>query len=153
VKQRRQKKLSRLLFAAILTADAARVETLLRAGAHPERADGDGTTPLYLASVQGQSEIARLLLSAGAAPDRESRGLGSEGTPLCAASCWGHSATMRELLAHGADPNLREDGGRGWAPLDWAHHGPRPETAELLVTAGARPADEPRVTGFPAPPR
>ncbi|MBO4255717.1 ankyrin repeat domain-containing protein [Streptomyces griseorubiginosus] len=153
MKQRRQKKLSRHLFAAILAADPARVAALLRVGAHPERADSDGTTPLYLASVQGQSEIARLLLTAGAAPDGESRGVGAEGTPLCAASCWGHSGTVRELLAHGADPSLREDGGRGWTPLDWANHGPHPETAELLIAAGARPPNGPRLTEFPAPPR
>lgn len=141
--KRWQKKLSRHLFAAILAAEPARVQALLRGGAHPETASSDGTTPLYLASVQGETEIARLLMEAGAAPDRESRGVGSEGTPLCAAACWGHAETVRELLAHGADPNLREDHGTGWSPLDWATHGPHPETAAVLVAAGAHPAIEP----------
>ncbi|MFD6321408.1 ankyrin repeat domain-containing protein [Streptomyces sp. NPDC058442] len=137
MKRRRQKKLSRQLIEATVTADTARVRALLRAGADPERGDSDGTTPLYLASVQGEAEVARLLLEAGACPDTESRGVGSEGTPLCAAACWGHTETVRELLAHGADPNLREDRGTGCSPLDWANNGPHPETAALLVTAGA----------------
>lgn len=137
--RRRQKKLSRHLFAAIPMGDTARTRALLRAGADPERADGEGTTPLYEASVNGKAAIVRLLLASGAAPDAESRGTGAEGTPLCAAACWGHTEAVRELLAHGADPNLREDHGTGWSPLDWANHGPHPETAALLVAAGATP--------------
>lgn len=143
MKQRRQKKLSRDLLEATLAADAVRVKALLKAGAHPERGDSDGTTPLYVASVQGAAEVARLLLEAGASPDTESRGVGSEGTPLCAAACWGHTETVRELLSHGADPNLREDYGTGWSPLDWATNGPHPESAELLSAAGANPTNEP----------
>ncbi|GAA2426650.1 ankyrin repeat domain-containing protein [Streptomyces glaucus] len=139
MKQRRRKKLSRRLHEAALTGDVARVKALLRAGADPERRDGEGVTPLYLASVQGETEVARLLLEAGAFPDTESGGVGSEGTPLCAAACWGHTETVRVLLAHGADPNLREDHGTGWSPLEWADDGPRPETAALLVAAGADP--------------
>ncbi|MER5402281.1 ankyrin repeat domain-containing protein [Streptomyces sp. NPDC002599] len=145
MKQRQQKKLSRRLFEAVLTGDARHTKALLRSGASPERRNSDGTTPLYLASVQGESEIARLLMEAGASPDIESSGLGSEGTPLCAAACWGHTETVRQLLAHGADPNLREDHGTGKSPLDWANNGPHPDTAEILRAAGAQP------TAHPAP--
>ncbi len=87
--QRQRKKLSRNLGVAVLLGDTARVRVLLRAGADPERADSDGTTPLYQAPVNGEAEIARLLLKAGASPDTQSRGIGAEGTPLCAAACWG----------------------------------------------------------------
>ncbi|MFB7031303.1 MULTISPECIES: ankyrin repeat domain-containing protein [unclassified Streptomyces] len=143
MKQRKQKKLSHRLFAAILTGDALRTKALLRSGASPEIRDTDGTTPLYLASVQGEAEMARLLMEAGASPDTESSGPGSEGTPLCAAACWGHTETIRQLLAHGADPHLREDRGAGRSPLDWADNGPHPDAAELLRAAGARPAVHP----------
>lgn len=142
--RRRQKKLSGQLFAAIWRGDTARARALLRAGADPEGADGEGTTPLYVASVHGEAAIVRLLLVSGAAPDTESRGIGAEGTPLCAAACWGHTEAVRELLAHGADPDLREDHGTGLSPLDWANHGPHPETAALLTSAGATP--RPRTT-------
>ncbi|MFF9898076.1 ankyrin repeat domain-containing protein [Streptomyces longispororuber] len=135
--ERKRKKYSRRLFEATLEGDSSRVRALLRAGIDPGRPDSEGTTPLYEASVTGRAGVARVLLQAGADPNAESAGLGAEGTPLCAAACWGHTATVRELLAHGADPNLREDGGTGWSPLDWAHEGPHPETVDVLVAAGA----------------
>ncbi|MEU5222053.1 hypothetical protein AB0G55_05230 [Streptomyces toyocaensis] len=55
-------------------------------------------TPLYAASVNGASDVVRLLLAAGASPGTESGGPGPEGTPLCAAACWGHTETVIELL-------------------------------------------------------
>ncbi|WP_405661597.1 ankyrin repeat domain-containing protein [Streptomyces sp. RK9] len=140
MKQRQQKKLSRQLFEAIWQDTPTTVRALLRAGADPERRDREGVTPLYEASVNGRAAIVRLLLAAGAAPDTESHGLGADGTPLCAASCWGRTETVRALLAGGADPNLREERGTGSSPLHWAHQGPHPETAALLVAAGARQA-------------
>ncbi|MER6981591.1 ankyrin repeat domain-containing protein [Streptomyces carpinensis] len=141
--QRRRKKLTHHLFQATLAADPARVKALLRAGADPGGGDSDGATPLYLASVQGDAEVVRLLMEAGASPDTESSGAGSEGTPLCAAACWGHTETVRELLTHGADPNLREDRGTGRSPSDWANDGSHTKTAELLIAAGAGPAEAP----------
>ncbi|MFV6026714.1 ankyrin repeat domain-containing protein [Streptomyces sp. NPDC056264] len=119
-----------------------RTKALLHSGASPERWNSDGTTPLYLASVQGEAEIARLLMEAGASPGTESSGLGSEGTPLCAAACWGHTETIRQLLVHGADPNLCEDHGTGRSPLDWANHGRHPDAAEILRAAGAQQASQ-----------
>ncbi|MFJ9248587.1 ankyrin repeat domain-containing protein [Streptomyces sp. NPDC101776] len=135
--RRRQKKLSRRLFGAIQGGDTAVVTAVLRSGADPERADSEGTTPLYAAAVNGEAAITGLLLAAGASPATESSGTGAEGTPLCAAACWGHTDTVRELLAHGADPNVREDHGTGWSPLDWADNGSHPETAAFLAAAGA----------------
>ncbi|MFD5653951.1 ankyrin repeat domain-containing protein [Streptomyces sp. NPDC127039] len=138
--RRKHKKLSRRLVDAALVGEPARVRAVLRAGVPAETADPAGSTPLYLASVNGDTDIVRVLLAAGARPDTES-GIGSEGTPLCGAACWGHTETVRALLEYGADPNLREDHGTGWAPLDWASNGPHQETVDLLVAAGARPRD------------
>ncbi|MFD8914991.1 ankyrin repeat domain-containing protein [Streptomyces sp. NPDC059575] len=140
--QRQRKKLSRRLFQAVLAGDVRGVKAVLGNGASPGWRDGDGTTPLYLASVQGEAEVVRLLLEGGACPDEESGGLGSEGTPLCAAACWGHTEAVRELLAHGADPELREDRGTGWSPLEWAERGAHSETAEVLRAAKTHRATE-----------
>lgn len=135
--RRLRKKFSRRLFGAIQAGDVVAVKALLGAGVDPEESDSEGTTALYAAAVNGRAAIVGLLLSAGASPEVESRGIGAEGTPLCAAACWGHIETVRELLAFGADPNAREDRGTGWSPLEWANNGPHPETAALLVAAGA----------------
>ncbi|MGK5642537.1 ankyrin repeat domain-containing protein [Streptomyces sp. URMC 126] len=137
--RRRRKKLANRLVAAVICEEDARVRALLRAGADPDAPDADGVTALYVAAVDGATDLVRRLLEAGASPDAESAWPGAEGTPLCAAACWGHIGAVRLLLAHGADPNLREDDGAGWAPLDWAVHGGHEETAEVLRAAGARP--------------
>ena len=119
VNRRRRKKLQRRLVEAAGWGEAGPVARLLRAGADAGRPDADGTTPLYRASVQGREGIVRVLVAAGADPNRES-GAGDEGLPLCAAACWGHVDAVRELLAAGADPGLREDGGRGRTAVEWA---------------------------------
>lgn len=137
VNMRQRKKLTKRLMSAVLSEDAAAVSVLLRAGADPNVADRDRTTPLYLASVQGTADLVRLLLAAGAVPDTES-GRGQEGTPLCAAAAWGHNTVVHLLLAHNADPNLREDRGTGLSPLDWALRGDHSQAVDLLMAAGAK---------------
>ncbi|EME97307.1 hypothetical protein H340_27175 [Streptomyces mobaraensis NBRC 13819 = DSM 40847] len=139
VNRRRRKKQGKWLVSAVMCEEPAKVRALLRAGADARAADADGMTALYAAAVNGHTELVRLLLEAGAGPDAESAGAGSEGTPLCAAASWGHVGTVRLLLAHGADPGLREERGTGLAPLDWALHGGHEETVQVLIASGARP--------------
>ncbi|GAB2931405.1 ankyrin repeat domain-containing protein [Micromonospora polyrhachis] len=133
---RQRKRLTSRLMARLLGDDLPALRTVLCAGADPNAADRDGTTPLYLASVQNRPLAVRILLDAGADPNVES-GHGEEGTPLTGAAAWGHTDVVRELLAHGADPNLREDHGCGLSPLDWAIRGGHAETAARIVAAGA----------------
>ncbi|MET7708370.1 ankyrin repeat domain-containing protein [Micromonospora sp. NPDC005413] len=133
---RQHKKLTSRLMASLLRDDLPAVLTSLRAGADPNAADRDGTTPLYLASVQNAPAAVRILLNAGADPNVES-GHGDEGTPLTGAAAWGHADVVRELLAQDADPNLREDHGSGLSPLDWAVRGGHSGTEALLEAAGA----------------
>src|SRR5438270_178954 len=104
--QSRQQML-RSLIAAIYQGNTSAVDSLIRSGASVNASNKHGTTPLYLASVQGEREIVALLLSAGADPNQESKGE-SDGTPLCAAASWGRIEIVEMLLNYGADPNLVE---------------------------------------------
>jgi ankyrin repeat protein len=123
------------LVEAVLAGDAESVAALLERGVAPD-SRFDGSTPLYQAAVQGETELARLLLDAGADPDLISGGE-SEGTPLCAASCYGNVEIVRALLAHRANPNLREN--ELWTPLRWAASHGHEEVARMLLAAGADP--------------
>ncbi|TDC36527.1 ankyrin repeat domain-containing protein [Micromonospora sp. KC213] len=133
---RQRKKLTARLMESLLRDDLPTVLALLRAGADPNAADRDGTTPLYLAAVHNGRAAVRILLDAGADPNVES-GRGEEGTPLTGAAAWGHDDAVRELLEQGADPTLREDRGSGLSPLEWAVRGGHSETEALLKAAGA----------------
>jgi ankyrin repeat protein len=101
--------------------------------------DRCGSTPLYTAAVQGETEIVRLLLEAGADPNRESGGQ-SEGTPLCAAASWGRTDVVWLLLQHGADPNLAERADEvPMTALAWARRNHPEESVRLLLDNGAVP--------------
>ncbi len=132
------RKLHSQMIESIHHGNVTAVINLLNAGVPVDEATSDGTTPLYLASVQGQTEIVSVLLERGADPNVESRGE-SEGTPLCAAASWGHTDIVKELLDHGADPNQVEspDFHGGMTALEWARHAGREETARVLVERGA----------------
>ncbi|MFD9379416.1 ankyrin repeat domain-containing protein [Streptomyces sp. NPDC059999] len=132
--RRTSKRLSRQLVEAAGHGSTARVEALIGAGADPDGRDADGTTALYVASVQGNPDSVRALLDHGADPNAHSDGP-TDGTPLCAAACWGHVETVRALLAGGADPGLREDDGEGLSPLEWAVREEQEDVARLLREA------------------
>ena len=89
----------RALLEATKRGDVAAVKSLLRDGADPNVAQGDGLTSLHLAAQEGQLEIAKLLLEAGAKVEAKTRigdytplhlasGAGSDGGRPCAHRCW-----------------------------------------------------------------
>ncbi|MEA2900806.1 MAG: uncharacterized protein QOH36_693 [Actinomycetota bacterium] len=133
--------LDQKLVDAAFVGAARQVASLLRKGAAPNSVGDGGSTPVYVAALREDPAVVRLLLEAGADPNRESTGDG-EGTPLCAAASWGKSEVIHELLAHGADPNQRESGvggSAGYSPLLWASRGGHHETARMLLEVGADP--------------
>jgi len=137
VTRRMRKKLQQRLMHAVMFGETRQVGQALRSGADPTFLDPDHGLPLYQAGVKGRGDVVRLLVRAGANPNVESSGLGSDGLPLCAAACWGQTAAVSELLAAGADPNAREDFGEGYTASQWAAQGGWTETLAVLQAAGA----------------
>ncbi len=92
----------RALLDATKRGDLAAVKSLLKDGADPNAALGDGLSALHLAAAEGNLEIAKVLLSAGAKVGSKTR-LGGY-TPLHLASQGAHATVVRALLDAGADP-------------------------------------------------
>ncbi|MGA6173511.1 ankyrin repeat domain-containing protein [Streptomyces sp. NPDC012600] len=116
--------------------DENAVVQALRAGAQAESTDEEGTTALYLAAVHDRPEAVRLLLTAGADPNRAS-GPEAGDLPLCGAACGGHTEVVAALLAAGARPDLREE--FGFTALRWAVGLGHASTVEVLLAGGADP--------------
>jgi ankyrin repeat protein len=92
--------------------DKALVRELLARGADPSSANDRGWTPLHQAGYGNDSELARLLLDAGARTDPYGHGEG--GTPLAAALFWGNTEVAELLAEREIDPrNLRIAAGLG----------------------------------------
>lgn len=109
---------------------------MLRAGVSAESVDEDGASALYLAAVSDRPGAVRLLLAAGADPDRAC-GPESGDLPLCGAACGGHTEVVEALLAAGARPDLPEQ--FGFTALRWAVGLGHARTAEVLLAYGADP--------------
>jgi ankyrin repeat protein len=137
VTRRMRKKLQQRLMHAVMFGDDRQVAKALRSGADPSLIDRDHGAPLYQAGIYGRSDAVRLLVRAGADPNAQSVGLGSDGLPLCAAAFWGHTDTVAALLAAGADPNAREADGPGYTASQWAAQGGWVQTLAVLQAAGA----------------
>ncbi|WP_328893382.1 ankyrin repeat domain-containing protein [Streptomyces sp. NBC_00236] len=123
------------LFEALHEGENAVVQ-LLRSGVPAESVDEDGASALYLAAVSDRPGVVRLLLAAGADPDRAC-GPESGDLPLCGAACGGHTEVVEALLAAGARPDLREQ--FGFTALRWAVGLGHARTAEVLLAYGADP--------------
>ncbi|WP_326649262.1 MULTISPECIES: ankyrin repeat domain-containing protein [unclassified Streptomyces] len=136
---------ARELFEAVHGGADDAVVGLLRAGIPADVTDEDGQTPLYLAAVSDEVGIVRLLLAAGAAPERAG-GPDAGDLPLCGAAVGGHTEVVRALLAAGARPDLPE--AYGFRAMVWAVEQGHAGTVEVLLEYGADP-DLPGPSGEP----
>ncbi|RTE78842.1 hypothetical protein BHE90_006669 [Fusarium euwallaceae] len=90
-----------------------------------------GYTPLLMASMNGLSTIARLLIKAGA--DCNVKSTSSNSTPLMCASCWGYRAIVQALLdpSGRTDVNIQDE--EGWAALHFASQRGHSKVVMLLL--------------------
>jgi ankyrin repeat protein len=89
-----------------------------------------GWTPLHYAATKGQVEVIKLLLENYAYIDAESP---NGSTPLMMASMYGSPQAVKLLLDEGADPLLKNQ--IGLTALQFAQRGNRPDSVELLTKA------------------
>jgi ankyrin repeat protein len=88
-----------------------------------------GTTPLHIASLRGEHEIAALLVQRGA--DVNARGGENQFVPLHGAAAGGHADVANALVAAGANVRIR-DGAFGATPEAWARFFGHHAVADLL---------------------
>ncbi|GAA1508894.1 hypothetical protein GCM10009730_11260 [Streptomyces albidochromogenes] len=124
------------LFEALYDDSDDAVVRLLRSGVPAESTDDEGATALYRAALQNRPGMVRLLLAAGADPDRAS-GPGAADLPLCGAAVGGHTEVVEALLAAGATPDLREE--LDFTAMAWAVRQGHADTVEALLEYGADP--------------
>lgn len=89
-----------------------------------------GWTPLHYAASNGHVEVIKLLLENYAYIDAESP---NSSTPLMMASMYGSPQSVKLLLDKGADPSLKNQ--MGLTALQFAERGNRPDAAKLLSQA------------------
>lgn len=101
-------------------------------------------TPLSLAVLRNKTDIALLLLEAGADPNGQDASLR---TPLHLAVERGNPILVTALLKAGAKPDLRDK--TGWTPLHHAAAKNRTEIARSLLDGGANPMTLSELGGTP----
>lgn len=89
-----------------------------------------GWTPLHYAATGGHAKIVSLLLDHYAYIDAASP---NGTTPLMMAAYYGNAATVKLLLDEGADPTLKNQ--QGLNAIDFAQRAHRPDAANLIAAA------------------
>lgn len=95
-----------------------------------------GTFPLQIAAIKGWTEMAELLLSAGARSVINEKDNVYHYTPLHHAAEQGNKALVKVLLDNGADTKIKDDQGR--TPLKIAEEKGYKEIVDLLRGRGAK---------------
>ncbi len=127
------------------------VRILLSAKANPNASPGNnGFTALGCAAINGNLDIVKILLIAGARVDSLYTSGPSTYTALQEASRRGHIDAARFLLQHNANPNAPALGDFGVTPLQGAVKSGNLELASLLLEAKADVNGQPSSHGMPA---
>jgi TolB-like protein/ankyrin repeat protein len=124
------------LFEAARGKHQSTVALLINKGANVNSTDSNASTPLHLAVISGNSEIASLLLANGAKVNaKTTRGDYAGETPLHATAYSGQMQVTELLLASGADIDATDQ--NGYTPLRRAVDEGQLALVELLIKKGA----------------
>ncbi|CAM9291972.1 unnamed protein product [Ectocarpus sp. 12 AP-2014] len=127
--------------AAALNGDVEDVRRFIAGSGDPNILNDAGITPLHSAAVQGQSEVIRVLVAAGADTDLKvcrdggNGGATHDASPLLLAVVGGHLEAARVLLEGGAEVGAKNS--KGLTPLHVSCLKPHPEMVTLLLLWGA----------------
>jgi ankyrin repeat protein len=121
--------------AAAQARNAAAVKELLKKGADVNAAQGDGMTALHWAALNGDAELAQMLLYAGANVGAKTR-IGGY-TPLHLAAQVGNASVIAPLVAAGAPVSAAT--ATGATALMQAAHSGSADSARMLLENGADP--------------
>lgn len=102
------------------------------ADVNAKKDDYYGRTPLHWAAIDGQVDVAELLIARGADVYAKSY---AGSTPLHHAASSGDAEVAELLIEKGADVNAKNN--RGHTPLHWAANEGYAEMAQLLIAEGA----------------
>ncbi len=129
------KKLGLDLIAAMraATPDKRYIAELIAKGADVNVANAMSDHALYFAVFSGNADIVKMLLQAGADPERGSSSVNS--TALSDAAQWGHTACVDVLIQHQARLNVQDQW--GYTPLMWAAYRGHKDIVIKLIAAGA----------------
>ena len=120
---------------AIATRHRPLIELCFAARLDINAPDEDGRTPLLLAALHGDWEIARRLMNAGAGVESA---YSADTTPLMAAAMHGNVEILRAMIERKASANATDTQGR--AALHYAIAAAKLEAIELLLPLTAKPA-------------
>ena len=115
--------------------DTAAIRKLIKEGGDVNAAQGDGMTALHHAALNGDAELAQLLLYAGANVGAKTR-IGGY-TPLHLAAQMGHAAVIAPLVASGSQVGALTT--TGATPLMHASHSGNADAVRMLIENGADP--------------
>ncbi len=128
---------------AVASKDKSALRTLLKNGADVNAALGDGLTAIHQVAIDGDTELAQLLIYAGANLKATTR-LGGY-TPLLLAAKNGDAAMIETLLKGGADPNQATT--NGTSPLMFAAASGNVAAVKTLLDKGADIAAKEKAMG------
>ncbi|MFC1520773.1 ankyrin repeat domain-containing protein [Elusimicrobiota bacterium] len=118
-----------MLIAAVIMDDLISVKKTLKNGADPDYRADDERTPLTIAAIKGNQDIANTLIAHGADVNKKGR---YNHTPLIAASINDYPDIIKLLLGKGADSSIKAD--NGLTALISAVHAGSPASVEVLLT-------------------